>query len=347
MNFKLYLEIFGSFFYSVPSDKEKQMYDFYMLANLRGVENKRNIIQFGGVAGNKPYYEPGGFDPGELETEEKQLDYMLEEVSDKLLPYLKEEFLKVLLEAISGEVADSLYFNEPYILELMIEKESPSESESFKTFMQKLVDYMGPVEDRYEDEDEKYSDLDKWNRYTPNYETGLDHKSRKRRAPGFNADTFGLFKKKIDGSKASQIAQECFPNIDSFIRIAKIIFLEADWMENYGGNNWATITSAYTKLKYASGKNQLIIAIDHVYDLQHNTGTIFTKNPSYAKESKITASKGIFGQPFRKTLEPNYTWIQRALDFKRDLKSVRDLLGKVSSGMKTLALRIIKNKNIR
>jgi hypothetical protein len=343
MNFKLYLEIFGSFFYSVPSDKEKQMYDFYMLANLRGVENKRNIIQFGGVAGNKPYYEPGGFDPGELETEEKQLDYMLEEVADKLLPYLKKEFLKVLFEAISGEVSDALYFNEPYILELIIEKESPSETESFKKFIQKLVDYMGPTKNTYEDD--KYDDYDKWNdddTANPSYAD-----KSKDRENSFNADTFGLFKRKIDGSKAAEIAEQCFPNIDSFIRIAKIIFLKADWMENYGGDNWANITSAYTRLKYASGKNQLIIAIDHVYDLQHNTGTIFTKNPEYAKQSKIIARKGLFGEPFRKTLEPNYTWIQKALDFKRDLKSVRDLLSKVSSGMKTLALRIIKNKNIR
>lgn len=340
MNFKLFFEIFGSFFYSVPSDKEKQMYDFYMLANLRGVENKRNIIQFGGVAGNKPYYEPGGFDPGELETEEKQLDYMLEEVADKLLPYLKEEFLKVLLEAISGEVADSLYFNEPYILELIVEKESPSDVENFKKFIQKLVDYMEPTKDHYEDD--KYNDFDKWN----SDDDSDDYNSKKRDAR-FNADTFGIFKRKINGSKAAEIAESCFPNIDSFIRVAKIVFLKADWMENYGGPNWANITGAYIKLKYASGKNQLIIAIDHVYDLQHNTGTIFTKNPNYAKESKVTVKSGLFGEPFRKKLEPNYTWIQKALDFKRDLKSVRELLGKVSSGMKTLALRVIKNKNIR
>jgi hypothetical protein len=202
---------------------------------------------------------------------------------------------------------------------------------------------MGPTKNTYEDD--KYDDYDKWNdddTANPSYAD-----KSKDRENSFNADTFGLFKRKIDGSKAAEIAEQCFTNIDSFIRIAKIIFLKADWMENYGGDNWANITSAYTRLKYASGKNQLIIAIDHVYDLQHNTGTIFTKNPEYAKQSKIIARKGLFGEPFRKTLEPNYTWIQKALDFKRDLKSVRDLLSKVSSGMKTLALRIIKNKNIR
>lgn len=332
MNFKLFLEIFGSFFYSVPTDKEKQMYDFYMLANLRGVENKRNITQFGGVAGNKPYYEPGGFDPGELETEEKQLDYMLEEVADKLLPYLKEEFLKVLFEAIAGEVVDSLFFNEPYILELLIEKESSSEADNFKRFIQEIVDYMEPKTLRDDDEpEEKYSDF-KW-----------DY----RESQNDSEYTFGLFKRKISGKDAAKVAEKHFPNIDSFMKIAKIIFLKADWMENYGGQNWANIVDSYTKLKYASGKNQLIIAIDHVYDLQHNTGTIFTKNLDYAKKGKTIFKKGLFGEPYRTESKPNYDWIKRALDFKRDLKSVKELIDKVSPGMKTLALRIIKNKNIR
>jgi hypothetical protein len=93
MNFKNYFEMFGMFNYVVPGDKEQQMYDFYMFANLRGVTNKKSTFQVGGVAGEKPFYEPGDFGPGKLETLEQQADYMLEEIGEKLLTVLKTNFL--------------------------------------------------------------------------------------------------------------------------------------------------------------------------------------------------------------------------------------------------------------
>ena len=92
----------------------------------------------------------------------------------------------------------------------------------------------------------------------------------------------------------------------------------------------------------------MIVALDHVYDLQHNTGSIFTKNIEYAKKGKKVELLGLLGQKYTvRTDKPDFSWIKKALDFKRDLTSVRELLNKVSPSMRTLASRIIKNKNIR
>jgi hypothetical protein len=339
MNFKLFFEMFGAFNYFVPSDKEKQMYDFYMLANLRGVANKRSTIQFGGVAGVKPFYEPGGFE--DLESEEKQLDYMLEEVADKLLPYLKKEFLAVLLQSVAGEVKDALYFNDTYMLDLLMKHESPDESEAFSDFIMELVSRMHPITD---DASDFYGDHDKWsdeeidNISHEDSEDFKDYQNWHKRSFGHN-DSGVKFQRDIDSKSVLEIAMKYFKE-HAFMKIAKILFLKADWNESYGGKNWAQIADAYGKLYYANNKNQLMVAIDHVYDLQHNNGSIFTKNSDYAKKTTVISSMGY------KSERLDYGWIQNALDFKRDLKSIKELIDKVSPQMKKLAARIIKAKHI-
>jgi hypothetical protein len=341
MDFKVFLEIFGSFNYVVPSDREKQMYDFYMLANLRGMENKRNTIQYGNIAGKKPYYEPGNFEPGELEAEEKQLDYMLEEISDKLLPYLKNELLEVLFRAISGEVKDALYFNDTYVLELMVKDKFTQDYSSFEKFIKNLVDYMEPKEkDKEEDWGSWWEKGDKFSE--KDIEDISSRKKSRRKDPlsDYRVMSYGSFQKNPSGHVVSEIAKKSFTDIDAFVRIAKFLFLKADWSENYGGQNWANIVDGYFKLKSATNKNQLIIAIDHVYDLQHNTGTIFTKNSDYAKKTRVISSTGAESERL------DYSWIKDALDFKRDLHSANELLDKISSSFKKLAVRIIKNKNL-
>ena len=66
------------------------------------------------------------------------------------------------------------------------------------------------------------------------------------------------------------------------------------------------------------------VAIDHVYDLQHNTDTVFNKLQEYYKDG--------------------YQWIKDALDDKANVKSYFDLLGKSSSVVKRLAPPVLYNK---
>lgn len=55
-------------------------------------------------------------------------------------------------------------------------------------------------------------------------------------------------------------------------------FKDLDWEHLYGGENWANITNGLLNLKNASGYQQKTIWIDHLIDLQHNTGSVFNKN---------------------------------------------------------------------
>jgi hypothetical protein len=305
MEFKQFFEIFGLFNYVVPKDKEQQMYDFYMLSLLRGRTNTKFVNPMGG--GEKPFYEPGDFEPGKLEDEEKQADYMLEEVAEKLLPYLKKEFLDVISQAVAGEVKDSLYFNDTDILEMLIDKEYPDAIGEFIDFINELVVVMDPTTIEFD----SYGGF------------GDDTRNSDASTHEFKVD--------ISGSRVFNMVKKHFANIDKFMNVAKVLFLKADWSESYGGQKWAGIVDGYFRLKSATNTNSLIVAIDHIYDLQHNNGSIFTKVKDYGKD--VEGGK-------------DFGWIRQALDYKRDLKSSKDLLKKVSSSMNKLASRIIHIKGI-
>ena len=214
MEFKQFFEIFGLFNYVVPKDKEQQMYDFYMLSLLRGRTSSKFFNPMGG--GEKPFYEPGDFEPGNLEGEEKQADYMLEEVAEKLLPYLKKEFLDVISQAVAGEVKDSLYFNDTDILEMLIDKEYPDAIGEFIDFINELVVVMDPTTIEFD----SYG--------------------------GFGDDTRNSdvstheFKVDISGSRVFNMVKKHFANIDKFMNVAKVLFLKADWSESYGGQKGMT-----------------------------------------------------------------------------------------------------------
>lgn len=65
--------------------------------------------------------------------------------------------------------------------------------------------------------------------------------------------------------------------------------------------------------------------IDHIYDLQHNTSTVFDKVQTYAKQG-------------------GYEWLMRALDHKAEIKDPREIINLVSSKMRELSTRAIKLK---
>ena len=64
----------------------------------------------------------------------------------------------------------------------------------------------------------------------------------------------------------------------------KMIFTRLPWIGYYGGKAWADATDTTSKLskiiKSGKGGYKLIQYIDHIYDLQHNSGTLLNKSPS-------------------------------------------------------------------
>jgi len=114
----------------------------------------------------------------------------------------------------------------------------------------------------------------------------------------------------------------------AFGTLAAELFKELDWASSYGGPKWAEIAEGYILLDKAHTNNEKQIAIDHAYDLQHNTGTALNKVKDFA-------------------INNSYDWLQKVLDHKRDAKSMYELLPHCSSDMRKLALEAFKIANIK
>jgi hypothetical protein len=114
---------------------------------------------------------------------------------------------------------------------------------------------------------------------------------------------------------------------EAFAELCAKIFTEMDWYEGYGGEKWKEIANAYMMLNNASSYRDKQIAIDHAFDLQHNTGTVLNK----VKEFQIDGS---------------YEWLDTALSLKRDVDSMYKLLPYCSSDMRRLANEVFKIANI-
>lgn len=115
--------------------------------------------------------------------------------------------------------------------------------------------------------------------------------------------------------------------IDSakFISMAERAFTELSWPSMFGGQAWAGICKGWTMLNRAQSDDNLFVAIDHIYDLQHNTDTVFNKLNIYKKNGE-------------------FKWIKQALDHKANLSHPHELLTKCSGTIKVLALRILKSE---
>jgi hypothetical protein len=110
-----------------------------------------------------------------------------------------------------------------------------------------------------------------------------------------------------------------------FGEIAEEMFSRFGWDSGYGGRAWAKIARGFWRLADAKSTNERSVWIDHVYDLQHNNNTVFDKLQTYYK-----GSEGV-------------EWLKRALDWKRDVKDIRDFYEKVSPQLNPIVAYVAKN----
>lgn len=94
-----------------------------------------------------------------------------------------------------------------------------------------------------------------------------------------------------------------------------------DWANSFGGKAWLGIANCYTNLLEAKDVSARIVWIDHAYDLQHNTDTVFNKVPAYYKNG-------------------GFSWLARALDWKRDATDPREFYDRVSGSLKEVVAYI-------
>lgn len=108
----------------------------------------------------------------------------------------------------------------------------------------------------------------------------------------------------------------------AWVGLAKRAFGEPGWEMSYGGEAWAAICEAWEELNAASRPKDMYLWIDRIWDIEHNSGTVFNKLNKYADDG-------------------SYSWIEKALDFKFNA-GPWELYEKVSPTMKPLAARIMK-----
>lgn len=290
MNFKVFLEIFGSFNYEVPDDKEQQLFDFYMLNNLAGrsaMDNRR--MKAYATSGQDIGTKMSSMDGAGDMSEDDKINYMLDEVKQKLLPVLKNNLLDAVFFSISAEFRHIFDYN--------------------KT--KNILSYL--------DDDEE---IEAFKQYAKNLSLFQDSRTDGVvRLPTINPEVLGQNKDRNSSFYAASKVRDRA----TFVRMCNLLFEKAQWSSMFGGPAWAGIAQAWLGLDKAQKYSELFVQIDHVYDIQHNNGTVLNKVDSYAKNG-------------------NYSWLTRALNFKADIKDPFEIIEHVSPRMKKFAIRAIKNK---
>jgi len=105
--------------------------------------------------------------------------------------------------------------------------------------------------------------------------------------------------------------------------MTKIFSLYKFWDSDYGGRKWSKICRGWLRLFQEKTDTGLFIAIDHIFDLEHNSGCVLDKIERF----KICG---------------NCDWVEESLTRKHNAQSINELLPYCSSDMKKLALKAIK-----
>lgn len=109
-----------------------------------------------------------------------------------------------------------------------------------------------------------------------------------------------------------------------FVSMSNRVFTDGEWEMSYGGNAWAGICKAWLRLYNAKGPDDIQVWIDHVYDLQHNTNTVFNKLSAYNKNG--------------------FDWIADSLNFKQQAKNARDFIPYASPVVQKLANEVLRRE---
>lgn len=293
MDFREFLEAFNNSTYQVPDDKEHQLYDFYMLAYLKPRSSWDKKIK--SVATNQGYNltAPDVSYRGEMDENDK-VSYRLQEIANTLLPSLKTSLLEAVLFSISAEIRH-VFDSGSNSKEVIEPSLSPSEYQAFKKYAKNFLASNSKnsfFQDRF---DNKHKDIGE-----------LEYSARD-------------YKNAYRAYLASDI-----PAVQ-FVTMAQKLFSLAFWSYGFGGKAWEKIAAGWLRLYGAKKESDLFVAIDHLYDLQHNTDTVFNKVNSYLKNS-------------------SFGWIAEALNHKATIKNPFEIFDKISPSFRAIAARAIKAK---
>ena len=254
-------------YYKIPKDKEKLLFDFYMLTLLKNLPKaKKNTFS----------------------RDDQDINYSVKEGAEDIVDYLISHLKDAIEFAIAAEFRHIFDDNGPTRIKKFFDKYGE------KKFIKKYA--------------QEYKIDDAW----------LDRDKKTDRTLDRFKDNLSVYKDSYKAIKKTGISTS------KFMKMAADAFRNLSWNEHYGREPWAQIAEGWLMLNNAKTYNQKVIAIDHAYDLQHNTDTVFNKLKSYYKGG--------------------YEWVKRALDYKAKIKNVWELFDKVSGPVKTMTGYIAKDR---
>jgi len=237
-----------------------------------------------------------------IETNMPEADFAINEAVEQIIENLHAHMLKAVKYALCAEIRHIFDSTAAESLKQLVEK-NKNIGTFIKTYYKKYITFTEisrtPLDFLLDDRSGEADRL----RNVLSKETDSKRKSSYRAVTETQKDL------KITNSELSKIFE--------------YVFLKLVWQPQFGGPAWADIAKAYYRLLRAKRKNEKIIAIDHAYDLQHNTDTVFNKLQIYYKDG--------------------YSWIKDALDWKRDVKDIRSFYNKVSPQLRRIVAFIAYN----
>jgi hypothetical protein len=294
----MYIRVLEERFYTykMPEDKSLTMYDFYVLDYLNYLldQPSKNFRDL----------------PSDLEDSVRS-------AVQNLYPALREELLNAVFYAICAEIRHA----EVNKLNRTLLNEHPKYVELYKHWL-KYKNFHGK------------SLIDK--EELMNLYDVKKPSSVKRTPQSEKSNDAG---RNISYKAANYAIEQTGLSTADFVKMCEYLYDYGTWATSYGGKAWANICKGWLmlneadqintsvkddKTKQKSTKKPMGVAIDHIYDLQHNTDTVFNKLTSYYKGG--------------------YFWILKALDDKANTDSYHKLLSKSSGTVKAMALPILYNK---
>jgi hypothetical protein len=281
--------------YRLSNSPKVLLYDFYLLSYISSLILDPGVRKDIGIAGV-------GYSGKFFGREGKDLNEDIQHAQRTLLPFLGTKLCQALFMAICAELRHVLDQNQKW---------SRFKHTKNKTFRNYIRNYT----------------------MMTNEELKSFHSTRNLEKPDIQAREKGY----VTSFKAAKKAiKETGSSTIDFAFMAADAFRDLKWEVSYGGPNWGEIAEGYIQLRRAldnynskalspspSSTENLINAIDHAFDLEHNNGTVLNK-VNYFKDA-----------------EGRYDWISQALDLKRDA-SMYEIAKRASSDMRKLGLEILK-----
>lgn len=284
------LENIKNFGYITPKDPELLLYDFYFIV--------------GYLLGDR--------------KEDPLLDFVFKEATKDCVENLRKHMLKALKWSLSAEFRN--IFDATYLdvgkMEDDLKVFLKEYRKIFSSYSDEALQLFTPdrMNTKYQQNSDVFSDQSLFDDDEHSYsELG----SRNT----VYADSFFALQKmqKNNGYSDEDIAKW-------FIRCFDPDSLSIRWKTSYGGGAWQNIAKAYLNLMNATTMAKKIAYIDHAYDLQHNSGSVFTKVSAYTSSSRDS------------------NWLAKALDWKKDQTDLRGFYDKVSGSLRPVVAWIAKNE---